>query len=248
MSLTKSAMLEIAQDYQIVQSKIMDHNTLSFKTADGALHVQLHETVIFTRLPDDTLILNTGNWKTVTTKDRLNKCLRQVTRELNYPHVSIYTDKGIWYFKDNNNIIPFYDGMRFKLGDYAHLNAQSLSALNDQKILKKKIDLYIKACMEYLKNKIVFPKPSGGGCWYCYMHTDQGKPLGDSDTTHLISHLDELYIFGSLVYNALKDCNAGPIWYNVAFDPNSASFRFTSSDKILCRYIRRYLKRKLGLA
>jgi hypothetical protein len=254
MSLTKSAMLENAQasGYDIVKSKVMDHNTLSFISSDGASHVQLHNTVIFSRLPDDTLVLNTGKWKTVTTKDRLNKCLNRVTRELGYSHVSIGSINGMWYLYDGDNKIPFYDGMRFQLGNYSHLATESISKLNEVKALKKKLDAYIKACKEYLNTNKVFPMPNGGDCWYCSMVTTDGKSLGEavSDTSHLVNHLDESYIFGSLVYNALKDCNAGQYWYSVAFDINQANYSGIEYriNQILCRFIRKYLKKRLGLA
>ena len=52
------------------------------------------------------------------------------------------------------------------------------------------------------------PIPNNGDCWYCLMTTDKDKKtLGDAfgDTSHLISHLEEGYVVGSLLVNAMRE-------------------------------------------
>ena len=52
------------------------------------------------------------------------------------------------------------------------------------------------------------PIPSNGDCWYCLMkEVKTGKPLGDctSDKDHLISHMEEGYVVGSLLVNAMRE-------------------------------------------
>jgi uncharacterized ferritin-like protein (DUF455 family) len=51
------------------------------------------------------------------------------------------------------------------------------------------------------------PHPKAGDCWYCCMHditTD--KPLGDiTGHPHLITHMQERSVNGSLIVNAMQE-------------------------------------------
>ena len=61
-----------------------------------------------------------------------------------------------------------------------------------------KIIKLIKAYLKKLKSLGTLPKPNGGDCWICLM-ADSNK-----DNDHLMSHLKEKYIHGTLIYNAMK--------------------------------------------
>jgi len=71
-------------------------NTLLQKRGNSFV-VRLHETDIVTIRPDGTYRLDSGGWKTVTTKARMSDILPR----------PVYQAMGIWYV----NGIPFYDGM-----------------------------------------------------------------------------------------------------------------------------------------
>lgn len=57
--------------------KISKNNTKVFTDTDGSKCVKLHSTVIFRQLPDGTIVLDTGGWKTVTTKARMNQAFNE---------------------------------------------------------------------------------------------------------------------------------------------------------------------------
>ena len=78
--------------------------------------------------------------------------------------------------------------------------------------------------------------PNNRDCWYCLMHDKEGNSLGDN-TDHIISHLDEMYVHGSLILNALKwkgYLNPEIIWH---MDARSC----------IVGAVRAYLKRQLEL-
>lgn len=55
----------------------------------GPLGIRLHSTEILKFFPDGRIVLNSGGWQTVTTKERMNRYL---------PHPwSIYSEKGDWF-------------------------------------------------------------------------------------------------------------------------------------------------------
>lgn len=61
--------------------------------------IRLHATDVVTIHADGTYTLNTGGWRTRTTKERINE----------YAPVRAYQLRGKWYIGAG---VPFYDGMR----------------------------------------------------------------------------------------------------------------------------------------
>lgn len=78
-------------------SKKVGNNTYMVR-GDGCIHVRLHQTNVVTYYPDGRIVLNSGGWRTPTTKDRIN----------NWTSARIYQTKYQWYLADGR---PFYDGM-----------------------------------------------------------------------------------------------------------------------------------------
>jgi len=65
--------------------------------------------------------------------------------------------------------------------------------------------------------------PSQGDCWFCLMHTQDGKSLGEAtgDKSHLISHIREGYVMGSLIVNACRARGRSDAFLGMAFrDPD----------------------------
>lgn len=71
--------------------------------------VRLHDTDVVTLHPNGSYTLNSGGWRTVTTKDRINR----------YAPVAVFQRKGQWFVAahqstggwDFDNAVPFEDGM-----------------------------------------------------------------------------------------------------------------------------------------
>jgi hypothetical protein len=66
-------------------------------------------------------------------------------------------------------------------------------------------------------------------------------------TDHILEHLEEKYIFGSLIYNALNDAGYRPEVYmatgKTGFPASTLDFR----GKVIVKSVRRYLKKMLDL-
>lgn len=177
----------------VTKSKKIGCNTLELEYDNGNKAIRYHNTDVITTFPNGDKTLTSGGWRTCTTKKRFNDS-----------GFRVYTDKGIWYITEpaTSKVIPFFDGMTFDAAGFVK-GANFIIDLQQIKTVKKKIAKFIKLIDSLTK----IPMPSGGDCWYCALQTTEGKSLGDSfkDTDHLESHLEEGYLHGSLIYNALKE-------------------------------------------
>ncbi len=102
------------------------------------------------------------------------------------------------------------------------------------------------------------PAPSQGDCWFCVLRTNRDdKTLGDAtgDTEHLLSHMQEPCYVPSLLVNAMNEIpvsraagwRISELWYPGASPSVHMSWDSFLKDQ-LRRSLRRYLRRRLGLA
>jgi hypothetical protein len=164
--------------------------------------VKLHDTDIITFTPRKA-ILNTDGWNTVTTKDRLNR----------FSPVFIIQHKSIWYiqqgendwYSNYENKPIFYDGIEVKYNGEVFKKCLKYGDKRKKEVLKLKklVSKYINAMQAHIaKNGI--PLPDSGDCWDCCLKTESGQTMGEiSNSNHLMLHLKEKYIHGSLIWNAL---------------------------------------------
>ena len=161
--------------------------------ADASLntyHIKLHATRIITYYPHG-FTLNSGGWRTSTTKARMNE----------YSPAQIWQGKGLWTVHWNGGAYPYADGISF------HDSGTVTGAGEDPKAeikLRKRVNDFVAGYMDAFANGTV-PPPSGGDCWLCLMKDKHGKPVLDTDTEHLLSHMDEMYYVPSLLVNAMGD-------------------------------------------
>ena len=198
------------------ESKKLGNNTYLKRRGDN-IAVLFHETDIITYHENGHISFNTGGWYSKTTKERINE----------FSPVYIYQDKSIWYVctdqgTDKAESSIFYDGVT------VNSKGKVIKPLHTDKniVVRRQINAYCKA----LKELKALPVPNGGDCWLCMI------PGSMNDKGHLISHLKEKYIHGSLIINALQ--SAG---YNAQF-----VFQVDSRDNIV-RAVKRYFKRELGI-
>jgi hypothetical protein len=201
--------------------KKLANNTYAERYSDS-INIRLYDTNIIKFFPDGRIVLDSGKYRTVTTKDRINQ----------FSPVNIRQEKSKWYIMYNNRESVFYDGITVK-------NGRIIKPLKED----RKTDRYIKLINVYckkLRSLEKLPIPGPGDCFYCYMRdTKTNKPLGDctNNSDHLLSHLKEKYIMGSLIINALE------------FSGYNAAFVFQSDYRdIIVRYVKKYFKSKLGIA
>jgi len=219
---------EIMEGVECTESKVIDRNTVEYTRPDGVKMIRFHGTDIMTFPKKGGVILNSGGWKTATTKERMNSHQSECT---------IMQDKGMWYISSNpyqgkDSRIPYFDGIKIKNGTI--INPKKSAHRKEQSLLRQ-----IKAYCTVVKELDVLPMPNAGDCWYCSMQTEDGKSWGDAAESHdhLLEHLKEKYIMGSLIFNALK---------HVGYVDPRVIFQMDIRDSIV-RAIRKYFKSKLGL-
>lgn len=85
-------------------------------------------------------------------------------------------------------------------------------------------------------------QPGAGDCFYCSMETQEGKTMGDlSGSDHLLSHIKEGYVHGSLIFRAMQAKGYGNlqvVWQMAASDPKGWANNIAAD-------VRKYLKRAL---
>ena len=229
------------------------HNTYLHRTGDGA-KVVFHETAILA-ITKKAIALNSGGYRTYTTKERLNSLLPS--------GYHLYAEKGSWFLSGRQGDAP---GVTYTFADGITIAASGKvtgagNEANDAK-LRKQIHEYAKAyAATAMSGKL--DKPSSGDCWHCSMHVsegaDKGKSLGDAvkDGDHLVGHMKERYFVPSMLVNAAKEQGNGFLQNYVFYilwgdmtDEKRAEMKAREyrMELEINRTIRKYLGRRLGLA
>lgn len=217
---TKKESLEgITKD--IVSSKIIGNNTLEINYKDGSRAIRLHNTDVITFFKNGSFLLNSGGWRTPTTKDRINK------------HASVYVSQknNIWYI---NNDIIFFDGIRFK-ADGSLIGKPR----KDPTIKVNKIKKQIKNFVSLIDSLKEIPQPNNGDCWHCLFKDKNGQTMGDlsKSTDHLKQHIKQKYIHGSLLVNAML---------HAGYRKESIGYHYQLKNKYAFKHaLQRYLTDKL---
>ncbi len=180
--------------------------------AGSAIGIRYHDTVVISFLQDGSIVLDSGGWRTVTTKKRINVFLP--------PPLSIYQHQSEWYISRKYHhwddadafTVGFKDGMRLLQvvtddGDaWVAENALSPTDLAMRKHMRRRIEKYIKGYVSALFSGQI-GEPSSEDCWFCVMHDIKTeRPLGEAikSVDHLVSHFDEKYYVPALILNALN--------------------------------------------
>jgi hypothetical protein len=170
------------------------NNTCLERRENGAIALRLHSTDIITFGTDGATVLNSGGWRTVTTKDRLNRHLPDPWR--------VNSERGFWFLQRNGDSFPFADGVT--------INANG--TVTGEGTAGKELQKLHKLAGKYAKDFIAalyageVPAPSGGDCWFCLMREEKsGRPLGElSGSDHVLSHVREGYFVPSLLVRAIE--------------------------------------------
>lgn len=222
---------------------IVARNTFERREGNETI-IRLHSTDIVRKLSDGSVILNSGGWRTGTTKNRMNNHLPGGVR--------LYADKGQWWLStgawnaDKTTRVAYFDGVRVpQCFSDPKLQATGERRADADRVLRKKIKLFCAKLDELAE----LPAPDNGDCWFCLMREEKtGKPLGEvtGDNSHMLAHVEESYLHGSLILNALIWAgykNPGFIW-----QMDNADRKRGRKPDLVKRALRRYLLRQLGLA
>ncbi len=221
----------------------------TLREESGAIIMRLVDTDIITWHPDGRIVLRTGDWRTLTTKRRMNDYVDNAV---------IYQEKNVWYVAigyDWDHPAPFAEGITLH-SDGTITDAANQEDTDARKRLAKQINKYAAAYASALLNCEI-PAPSSADCWGCCMSdVKTGKSFMGND--HLISHLDESYYVPSLLALVVKAYPVAPlvkhvigyIWsgtYCRADVDNHFGYIVGIAHDQIKSSVRKYLRRALGI-
>ena len=205
-------------DGDITKSRFAARNTLDIHLGDGTRIIRLHHTNVVT-IKNGIYTLDSGGWKTPTTKERINQ----------YAPIYIYQKNHVWYIGDT----VFTDGMQVnKEGEIISGGKDAAKVEKANKAMNKRITKYVNLLS---KNKL--PIPNGGDCWICLMRSEDGKPVFSGSNDHLLSHLKEGYLHGSILVNAMREAGYADMQIGVHYQ-----LGLVDTFK---RTLKRYLQKRL---
>lgn len=165
-----------------VSRKPANNTVVRMDGADAV--IRLHDTDIVRVLAGGGYQLNSGGWRTKTTKERINA----------YTPARISQRGGVWYMSDGS---LFEDNMTIDTDGKPTKPKQPAKYEAKLKVIKKQARDYAKAfVVELQAGRIDYP--GSGDCWYCWMfETDY-----ITNTDHIHQHIKEKYYVPSLLVNA----------------------------------------------
>ena len=225
-------------------SRKLENNTYLIHYHEAKPHyigVRLHNTDVVKYYPDGRIILNSGGWKTPTTKDRINK----------YAPVNVWTNKGIWYIGQswNKPAEAIYQDDMVINPDGSFSGVMTMKQAKEETKLRGQVRKYAKDFITALKTGKI-PMPSSGDCWGCCMKgVKTGQTVMGSD--HILSHIKEKYYVPSLAVNALEAFGASmaaksTLWFYMGHENANDWGEFTLEQ--IEKSIKKYVYRELGLA
>lgn len=238
-------------NYRAADQKLQGRNRAGRKLANNTylerrdgdtIAVRLHETDVVTFRPNGDTVLNSGGWRTLTTKDRIN--------EFGMPTGQVLLQtKGVWHLAKGWNDpepIPYADGITItKRGTVKHEGKATPAA-------DKRIKARVKAFSQLCADSLPLDRPGPGDCFIC-MASKNGTR---TDTGHLDAHMGEGYVVPRLVYNALTEAGSAPATFWGAFkrdDPTNAQERISSNlqgfaNERVQKSVYRYILKRYGFA
>lgn len=165
----------------------VDNNTYLERRDNGDIAVKLHNTDVVTYKPNGDVVLNSGGWRTYTTKDRINKFapIRWLSQE-----------RGVWYVMNWEGVeVGYDDGMVVHPdGTYSGaVNSEDVRAnLSEAEKIKRQIRNFVNSITP--EQIVAALEDTGGDCLICKANA------GGCEA----SHVEEQYFHGTLLYRAVK--------------------------------------------
>lgn len=155
--------------------------------------VRYHATDVVTYHADGRIVLESGGYRSVTTKARINE----------YTPARVWSERGIWRVAYGGQTVPFDDGIT--LHPDGTITGAGAETAPIAARLRKHIRAYIEGyCAHVRAQELAFP--GGGDCWDCLA----GDALG---VDHYLTHFREHYYVPSLARNAVRGLGAGPAYW-----------------------------------
>lgn len=223
---------------------------------DAGFAVRLHDTDVVTYYPDGSIRLDTGGWRTVTTKERINRfspfgissvkgvwtvftgvgtaSTRRVESRWGDYNITEYGEQPL--FSDGMTLVP--DGASANGSIYRVADTPDRRGLAED----LEFDAGVKKMLaHYVRTFRLAPQDSGlGDCLFCRIE----KP-GDVMSDHLLRHLQENYHQWSVLFNAARFAGyLNPAYYRMIMTRDCPDGSVVLSDSGR-RAVRRYFNRAL---
>ena len=91
------------------QHKVGSVHTAIQRSRDGITRIVYHSTSVVEIAPDGSVTLDSGGWRTSTTKTRMNQASNQFALGF-----QVYAKHGAWFVSFDGRDLPFSDGMTIK--------------------------------------------------------------------------------------------------------------------------------------
>ena len=176
------------------------NNTYLERRDNGAIAVKLHATDVLTLFPDGRVLFDTGGWRTVTTKERINRFA---------PEVTVWSNRGVWYagvsgVGAEGDTVVFAEGMVWD-GEAFH-GARTKEQLKAEQKERRDVAKFAKRYLDALVAGDV-AAPGAGDCFFCQFKPTDGSDFGGAE--HLRAHVKESYLVPSLLVRVIFDERSG---------------------------------------
>lgn len=198
-------------------------NTIKYGIRDGDFIREIlryQDTDIIFWNVDGSITLDTGGWRTSTTKARFNEHLIGM---------SVWQSKGVWTLNVGGNIHEYYDGIVIN-ADRTVISVDTVES-DRVKDLTKRINAFCKLVT------VPLPAPSAGDCFLCMFEKESTGEGWNND--HILSHFEEGYMHGTLLCNAMR-------WAGFQDQQIGVHYSMALADTFK-RTLRRYLKRRFQI-
>ena len=222
----------------------LENNTYLERRPKGRIAIKLHATDVVTLTPRGNVVLNSGGWRTLTTKARMKS----------YAPIHLWSESGVWYVRSRENaeVVAYRDGIMISARGHYRGQGDVDTAKRERKAMKN----YVRAYVENLMRGKV-PAPSAGDCWYCAMsEVSSGQSLGDclDNSDHITNHIRERYHVPSLLSRAIAEYPTSRIAMSVLYElwENGGPGEYCKSWGSIAAHqfrhsLSRYLARRLAL-
>lgn len=216
----------------------LQNNTYLERLSSESIVVRLHNTHILVYHQSGDITYQTGGWRTITSKARMN--------EYGAHGVQIWSDRSVWYIGTSNWRSAYYEGFVVRAdGSAAAIhNADT----EKRKILQASLSKFIKGWVTDIRAHCAdggcYPLPGAGDCLYCQMR-QRGEPRETAQNMGLdcvYSHMAEGYFVPSLLWRAIQERgrNVQFVWALMTRSPDIAA-------QDLRWYLKKHFERLLSL-
>lgn len=203
--------------------RLAAYATARYSQPDGSETWRYRDTDIVTRLPSGRYRLDSGGWRTMTTRSKIAE----------FSPARLAAIKGAWHL--GNGAGPaFFDGIEV---DSAGLPVGKGTARRSESELARiaRAQAAIKKFCKRMLTASKLPLPDAGDCWLCSMF-DAAAP-GSLGAEHLRQHVREGYLHGSLIVNACRAAGWGDYLISRLLHSAPGSRERRDGARMLRRYL-----------